>query len=245
MVPRLAAWTASHLRSALGGPCLLCREWPARVLCASCHDQATQPLPRCPRCAARVATPGACCAACLLEPPPLDRSVTVADYGHPWNRLIPEFKFQGRVELAAWMARVLADAVSRDGTAMPDWIVPIPLGPKRLRERGYNQAWELARRVARHLGLPGQADVLARLVDTPHQVGASREERHRNLAQALIVEPRWIGPMRGRRVALVDDVVTTGATVAAAARVLRQAGAAEVQAWMLARTPPPAAAHTA
>lgn len=170
--------------------------------------------------------------------------MTVADYGHPWNRLIPEFKFQGRVELAAWMARVLADAVSRDGTAMPDWIVPIPLGLKRLRERGYNQAWELARRVARHLGLPGQADVLARLVDTPHQVGASREERHRNLAQALIVEPRWIEPMRGRRVALVDDVVTTGATVAAAARVLRQAGAAEVQAWMLARTPPPAAAHT-
>jgi ComF family protein len=177
----------------------------------------------------------------LRDPPPLERSVAVADYGHPWDRLITDFKFRGRVELAACLAQMLAEVVSRDGGALPDWIVPIPLGPNRLRERGYNQAWELARRVARRLGVASQADVLVRLLDTPHQVGATREERHRNLVQALIVEPRWIEQVRGRRVALVDDVVTTGATVAAAARVLRQAGAAEVHAWMLARTPPPEA----
>ena len=119
--------------------------------------------------------------------------------------------------------------------------MPVPLSPARLAERGFNQAWELARRVAHRRGLFTESGLLLRLRDTPHQIGLSRRERERNLRDAMWVNPASVARLAQRRVALVDDVMTTGGTAVAATRALLVAGAANVQVWVLARTPPPSA----
>jgi predicted amidophosphoribosyltransferase len=110
------------------------------------------------------------------------------------------------------------------------------MSARRLAERGYNQAWELARRVAAALSLPASASLLLRPVDAGPQIELGRAERQRNLRNAFMVDPRQRGTLQGRRVALVDDVMTTGATAHAAASALLRAGAA-VDVWVLARTP--------
>jgi predicted amidophosphoribosyltransferase len=109
------------------------------------------------------------------------------------------------------------------------------LARERLCERGYNQAWELARRLARELGVAARPDALFRGRDTGHQLGLPRQARRVNLRGAFVVAPRHAPWIRGARLALVDDVMTTGATADAAAHVLRAAGAAEVRVWVVAR----------
>jgi predicted amidophosphoribosyltransferase len=118
-------------------------------------------------------------------------------------------------------------------------VLPVPRAPARLRERGFNQAWELARRVASQVRLPTRADVLQRGRDTTHQIGLARAERLRNLRHAFMVLPDAASAVAGRDVALVDDVMTTGATAAACAQALQAAGARAVQLWVVARTPAP------
>jgi ComF family protein len=116
-------------------------------------------------------------------------------------------------------------------------VVPMPLGPSRLRERGYNQAWELARRVARQLALPRDPRILERVHDTPRQMSLPTERRATNVRGSFAVPAGALRRLRGRDVALVDDVMTTGATAREAARTLLEAGARSVQVWVAARTP--------
>jgi ComF family protein len=221
---------------------VLCAQWGHGGLCADCQGRfASNPVLRCPRCALPQAM-GAVCGHCLREPPPFDRCVAAADYGFPWDRLIAGFKFNGRAEWAGLLADVLAQALARDlrpGDVPATLVLPVPLSATRLRERGYNQAWELARRLAATRGVPAQALWLQRLRDTPHQVGLSRRERERNLRDAMWVTPEGQAGLAGRHVALVDDVMTTGVTAAAGALALKAAGAATVQVWVVARTPAP------
>jgi ComF family protein len=125
----------------------------------------------------------------------------------------------------------------RDGASRPDLIVPVPLSPARLAERGYNQAWELARRLARSTGVPARADVLQRVLDTPHQADLNRAQRLLNPRGAFTVPTRRRAAVAGLRIALVDDVLTTGATAREAAQALLRAGAAAVDVWVVARTP--------
>ena len=113
--------------------------------------------------------------------------------------------------------------------------VPVPLARERLRERGYNPAWELARRLAREAGLEACADALFRVRDTGHQLGLPRRARSANLRDAFVVAPHRAGWVRGAHLALVDDVMTTGATAEAAVRALLAAGAADVRVWVVAR----------
>lgn len=231
-----------RLRWSLPRPCVLCAQWGTQGLCADCrHRFAALAVERCPRCALPQAA-GALCGACLRAPPPFDRCVAAADYGFPWDRLITGFKFKSHTEWAVLLADVLAQAVAREvrpGDATATLVLPVPLSPARLRERGYNQAWELARRLAVQRGLPAKAQWLQRLRDTPHQVGLSRSERERNLRDAMWVPPEGQAGVAGQHVALVDDVMTTGMTAAAGARALKAAGAASVQVWVVARTPSP------
>jgi ComF family protein len=135
------------------------------------------------------------------------------------------------------LAQRLHEAVAAAPVAAAELVLPVPLSRQRLAERGYNQAWELARRVARLAGLPARADVLLRPLETAHQAALDRAERQRNLRRAFMVDPRQRAVLQGRRVALVDDVMTTGTTVREAAAALTRAGAASVQVWVLARTP--------
>ena len=217
-------------------PCLLCGAWNRQGLCSACQSRfvASEP-PHCPHCALPSAS-GLRCGACLRDPPPFSHCVALAGYGFPWDRLIARFKFQDQPELAALLADLLDQAVARASLPAVDAVLPVPLSPARLAERGYNQAWELARRLAARRGLPAEADLLRRLRDTPHQVGLTRAQRERNLRDAMWVDPAAAASISGRHLALVDDVLTTGATAIAATQALRAAGAASVQVWVLART---------
>ena len=221
----------------LPSQCELCRAWGERPLCDTCVARFAPPTPRCACCGLRLGLAAERCGACLRDPPAFDTTVCVADYGFPWDGLITAFKFHGRPELAAVLAPLLAHATRTGAGAAPDCVMPVPMPPRRLAERGYNHAWELARRVAAERHLPARADVLLRPVDAAQQIGLGRTERQRNLRSAFMVDPRLRAHLQGIRVALVDDVMTTGATAQQAAAALRRSGAASVALWVLARTP--------
>jgi ComF family protein len=217
--------------------CEVCRGWGTGPLCGDCTGRFVLPVPRCPRCALPVAGGATLCGGCLRDPPPFERTHCVADYAFPWDRLIAACKFNGRAELAALLAERLAVALQHDGADRPDLIVPVPLSPARLAERGYNQAWEIARRLGRSARVPARADVLERALDTPHQADLNRAQRLLNPRGAFTVPARQRAAVAGRRIALVDDVLTTGATAREAAHTLLRAGAAAVDVWVVARTP--------
>ena len=163
--------------------------------------------------------------------------VAGVDYGYPWDRLLAEFKFRERPDRAGVLLRPLLARLHAKAPPRDLRIVPVPLARERLRERGYNQSWELARRLGRALGLEARADALFRVRDTGHQLGLHRDARGANLRGAFVVSPRHAAWLRGAPVALVDDVLTTGATAQAATRTLLAAGAADVRLWVVARTP--------
>ena len=197
------------------------------------------PRPRCGICAIPVPDGTSVCGACLRNPPPFAHSVAAVDYRFPWSQLVAAFKFHAALDLAPALAAVLVDAVRASGQAHPTLVLPVPLSPERLAERGMNQAWELARRVAATLSIEARADVLARWIDTPHLADLPRDERAARIRGAFGIAPGRQPPLRGRFVALVDDVMTSGATAAEAARVLLAGGASEVAVWVVARTPAP------
>lgn len=217
--------------------CEVCRQWCGSALCADCVARFAAARPRCARCAIGLGMAASCCGDCQRQPPPFEHTICVADYAFPWDALIAAFKFQGRAELAGLLATRLAAAVRTAARPPPALVLPVPLSPRRQAERGYNQAWELARRVARSLGLRADAHLLQRPLETAHQAELDRGERQRNLRSAFMADPRRRAVLQGARVALVDDVMTTGATAREAATVLRRAGAAAVELWVVARTP--------
>jgi ComF family protein len=219
------------------GLCGVCRGWARGRLCADCIARFAPAVHRCERCAIALPSGAALCVDCLRRPPPFERTVAALDYAPPWSGLIARFKFHDGIDLAPAVARQLAEAVRHGGAAAPALLLPAPLAPARLRERGYNQSWELARRVARPLKLAADATLLLRVRDTPHQLDLPLAERAANVRDAFAVEPRRRAELAGREVALVDDVMTTGETAAEMTRTLLHAGAARVQVWVLARTP--------
>jgi ComF family protein len=221
------------------GRCGICRGWGRGPVCADCLARYTAARLRCARCAIEVPAGQALCGACLREPPPFESSVAAFDYAAPWDRLITRFKFHAALDLAALFAAHLAAAVHARDTSAPALLLPMPLSRARLRERGYNQAWELTRRIARLRRLHGDARLLLRVRDTPHQIALPVEQRAANVRGAFAVEPRRRAELAGLDIALVDDVMTSGATAAEAARVLLAAGAARVRVWIVARTPRP------
>ena len=224
---------ASFAFRRLPGLCSICHGWCRGPLCGECLERFAAPRARCRRCAIDVPVGQSVCGACLREPPPFERAVAAVGYEHPWSGLIARFKFHGGVELAALFAGLMREALHDEPP--PDLLLPAPLSPQRLRERGYNQSWEIARRL--HPG--ADARLLLRIRDTPHQVDLPLERRAANVRDAFAVEPLRRRELEGRSVVLFDDVLTTGATACEMTRVLLAAGAARVQVWMLARTPRP------
>ncbi len=217
---------------ALGGPCTVCRQWGLDAVCASCLQLHAKPRPRCRRCAEPLAIEGLC-AECTADPPPFLRTHVAVDYGFPWDRLIADLKFGGATELARPLAAMLAHGLTHDCVSL---VVPVPLAPRRLRERGFNQAALLAGHAADLLQLPPAATLLQRPVERERQSGLTREARLRNLRGVFMVDPAQRQRLAGRHVALVDDVVTTGATGREAAAELLRGGAAQVELWAVART---------
>jgi len=232
---RVFAGPAAQLwRALLPSACLVCAAVQRDVVCAACADALSRPVSRCPRCA----TPGShgACGLCAHDDP-LDATLTLGDYAAPFDQLVLQLKFGARLPAAGWIAARLA-MLARTGHAppdLPDLLVPIPLSPSRLAERGYNQAWEIARPLARHLGIRASATLLSRRRDTISQRTLDLTARLANLRQAFVVS-HDTSP-RGLHVGLIDDVMTTGATLREAARVLKKQGAARVTALVALRTP--------
>lgn len=217
--------------------CEVCRRGADRRLCRDCTVAHAPAVPRCSRCALRLPGSVSVCPACLRDPLPQRHSFCAADYGFPWDRLLGAFKFEGSAELAGPLAQLLLAALQQANAPQPTLVLPVPLSDRRLAERGYNQAWELARRVASKRGLPAATDLLERWVDTQEQTTLDRGQRRANLRAAFGLRRGGAERLRGQAVALVDDVMTTGATTAECTQLLLAAGAASVDVWVLARTP--------
>jgi ComF family protein len=221
----------------LPAPCGVCGSWtrPAGA-CGHCLRRFAPPVHRCQRCAIPVPADVRECGQCIGTPPRFERAIAAFNYAFPWDRVIASFKFRQGLEWASPLARQLALATSADAGEV-ELVTAVPLAASRLRERGYNQAWELARRTARMHGLPVQHDLLLRLRDTPQQMTLAKQQRDANLRGAFMpggaVARR---ALQGRCVALVDDVLTTGTTANEAASALIEAGARSVHIWVLART---------
>lgn len=229
---------SKSLLSLLCTRCQVCEQWQRDAVCAECHQAFRGGSHRCHCCAKRLDGLHEVCGRCVQRPPSFDRTFAALDYTYPWDRLITRFKFSGACELAGPLAVPMVKALqqARTGLVMPHVLLPVPLAEGRLRERGYNQAWELARRVGPALGVSAQARWAERVIATPHQIGLGREERMHNLRGAFAVTPAGRVGLAGRSVAILDDVMTTGSTVEELAATLRRAGAAAVQVWVLART---------
>ena len=217
--------------------CAVCHDWGTQRVCALCVARFAPVLPRCGRCAIEVPAGTGLCGACLTDPPPFERTLAAVDYAHPWDGLITQFKFHSALDLAPALTQRLLDTFGQSAEPAPALLLPIPLSAARLRERGYNQAWELTRRLGGALNCPTDATLLLRVKDTPHQLALPPAQRAGNVRAAFAVEPLRRSVLQGRSVTLVDDVMTTGATAAEATRALLQAGAGEVAVWVVARTP--------
>jgi len=241
-VPRIGARLRRGLVDTLLPPlCLSCGTMVDQLhaLCASCWSaQSFIAPPYCQRCGTplqtEIATDVLTCAACLARPPRYERARAVFCYDDASRQIILGFKHADRTQaapaFAAWMARAGAELI-----AQADIIAPVPLHYRRLLRRRYNQAALLALGIARRSDKPVVVDLLKRLRATPSQAGLGARERRRNVARAVAVNPRRQAALKAKRVLLIDDVLTTGATVDTCVRALKAAGAASVDVLTLAR----------
>lgn len=216
--------------------CVVCRDWTQGALCAPCRSRFAPQRQRCLRCAAAVPSAVLTCGRCLTAPLAMSACVAAVDYVSPWDGLLSRFKFNAEAGLAHALAPLMVSALQEHTAVAPDWVLPVPLSTRRLRERGYNQAALLARLIARSLQLRLTHDLVRRHQDTAHQLGLHAQERQRNVKGAFSVNPARQNQLQGRHIALVDDVMTTGATADEIARTLLTAGAASVTLWVAART---------
>jgi ComF family protein len=241
---RWRAAATALLAQLLPSHCALCGMGCAGVVCAPCRSAYARPRARC---CARCANPlpgrdsagqaSTVCAVCVDYPPEFDATVAAVDYAAPLDGLVLQLKFGARLALAPWFAENLVEAVlARRGTPLPDLLCPVPLGPARLVERGFNQALEIARPLSSALGVALHPTLAARTTETLAQSGVSPSERASNIRGAFAVtDPDRVA---GRHVGLVDDVMTSGHTLNELAATFKRFGATRVTNLVFARTPP-------
>jgi ComF family protein len=222
-------------RRALPQRCELCAGASrSELLCSGCARSLPRLGPACPVCA--LPTPsGAVCGRCLAHPPPFDATLAAFAYAFPVDRLMHAFKYHGRVALAEWGAAAIRARRAARASALPQRLIALPLSRERQRERGYNQAHEIARVLGRELSIPLVHGGVRRDRAAPPQAALPWSERARNVRGAFACEL----DLKGLTVAVVDDVMTTGASLAEFAVTLKRAGATRVENWVVARTLPP------
>jgi len=224
--------SGGFLDAVLDQDCALCAGASTRLVCVECESSLPRPRSSCVRCA--IALPaGDVCGECQRHPPQFDEAVSAFEYRFPIDRLVQRFKYAGDLALGRWLAEQLAARLAR--VDPPALVVAPPSSPERLRERGFNPGLEIAKTVASKLRLKSSIDAVSRTRKSAPQPGLGRKARRRNLEG--VFDCRL--PLAGRHVAIVDDVLTTGATADSVAAVLRKAGAARVSVWVVARTPEP------
>ncbi|MDO9052350.1 MAG: ComF family protein [Gallionella sp.] len=214
-------------------PCVLCAGMSRHGLCCKACDAALPYLDaaHCPICA--LPTPqGEICGHCLRKPPSFNRTLAVFGYRFPLDRLIRAMKYEEQLALSQLFSGKLIQLISPD--RLPDYVIAMPLHPDKLKRRGFNQALLIAARLARSFERPLLTQACQRLRDTPSQSSLSWKARKKNVRGAF----RCDMDLSGKHVALVDDVLTTGASLNALADAVQKRGAAEISAWVVARTLP-------
>ena len=244
-VDNASARVARLAHIALPNLCVLCGNMSQRTICIECDGAYwNEARLRCVCCAlplpssSRRRSNGQArysCSDCASAPPPFDATLALADYRAPLDGLALGLKFRARLalgrEFADRLARLADDRL--DGSDRPDVLAPVPLARKRLIERGFNQAWEIAKPLARALHIPADVALIRRDAYTAPQSRLDLEARRHNVDTAFTVAK----PVRGLHVAIVDDVMTSGATLEALARTLKAAGARRVTNFVVLRTP--------
>lgn len=226
-------WRRRFRLALLPARCLICAERGSNGLdlCARCAQALPFNPPACLQCALALQE-NSICGACLRAPPPLSVTHAAFRYDFPVNRLIPRLKFHHDLAAGRLLSELMTAAWSAAKVDIPMAFIPVPLHARRLRERGYDQALELARPLAANFSRPLLTDVLVRVRQTTAQSQLDAEHRRANLRNAFAV----VGNVP-EHVVLFDDVMTTGATLHAAARALHRAGVRRVDAWVCARVP--------
>ena len=228
--------------AAIPSRCAVCQSWPTQPVCDACVAQFAQPQGRCATCALPVVAGVARCGRCITSPPPLDACIAAVPYAYPWSGLITDFKFNNNPGWAASFATLIRSTPwAEPALDAADLILPLPLSAQRLQTRGFNQALLLARALALRGGRSNamqraNATLLLRIKDTPPQSSLDRAQRLASVQGAFAVAPLQADRLKAKRVVLVDDVMTSGASLFSAAHVLRAAGAAHITAVVIART---------
>lgn len=217
--------------------CAVCGLHRGAPVCSACEqDYFPSDRARCAVCAIHLSTDAKTCGRCLRDPPAFDATLALADYVPPVDGMVSAMKSAGRLALAPIFGRLLAARVH--GRLSADTLIlPVPLAFERHAERGFNQALEIARALAQNARLQLRADTLLRVRHAAPQQSLALEARRRNVRGAFAVRSELAATLRGRDVAVVDDVMTTGSTLAELARVLKRAGVARVTNLVVARTP--------
>jgi ComF family protein len=224
------------LRPVVTPYCLLCENRARHELCERCLQDLPWNLYACRRCALPLTATARHCAACAERHPAQDSAIAPLRYEFPVDHLVAGLKYHRHLENAPLLGRLLLEAV-QDQPA-PDLLLPVPLHPKRLAERGYNQALEIARPLAKHFQRPLEIRLLERTRATAAQMTLDAEARARNPRGAFRLNTsRLAGLGAVQSVAIIDDVMTTGATLAELAGLLSKAGIADIRFWIVARTP--------
>jgi ComF family protein len=233
-LPWLQHWLSASL------PCPLCAA-PAQKQLQLTHaplcDACVPSLPwyvsaRCPQCALPTST-GTYCGICLQHPPAFDHTIAPFRYAYPLDRLLQQFKYHQQLPLGKLLAQSMLPTLTPLLQAdKPEVMVAMPMHPYRVRQRGFNHALELARHLQTALQIPLAMTGCSRTLDTPSQAGMDMKTRTRNLRGAFASQKHW----QGKHVLVVDDVMTTGASMHALAKVLKQAGAGHITALVVART---------
>lgn len=233
-------WLKLHRRLPdVPASCLLC-ERPGRdlALCPGCRNDLPWNHRACRACALPVPAGQPLCAACLARPPLQVRTLAPLRYEFPVDHLVAGLKYHDRLAHAPLLGALLRDQVLASGGPWPDLLLPVPLHRERLAGRGYNQALEIARPVARACGLALETRLLERRRATAPQMTLAADARARNPEGAFALDSARLAALgRPERVAVVDDVMTTGATLAEIGRLLQRAGIPHIEFWVVARTP--------